>query len=389
MTAPCLLIVAGEASGDQHGSGLVRELAAVMPETELFGLGGEGMKGLGVRSRFDSRDIAVMGFTEVAKVLPRGMRIFRSLLAEVQTLRPRAAVLIDAPGFNLRLAKRLKRLGVPVIYYVSPQVWAWRRGRVRGIARRVDLMLVLFPFEAEFYRDAQVPVIHVGHPLVDEVPELPQIWDRQPPDELPDELHLALLPGSREPEVRALLPAMLDAASILATRSATRVSLIQAPTVSRRLLDELVVRTAIPIPVEIVRRDRFAVIADSHVALCASGTATLEVGLLGTPMLVVYRLGRFTELLARRLVKVAHFSLVNLVLGGDVVPELVQGQVTGESLARRVCGLLEDRAAIERMRQGLSALRRALGDRGASRRAAAAVAEFLRLRRGAADGGAA
>ncbi|MFL6290888.1 MAG: lipid-A-disaccharide synthase [Thermoanaerobaculia bacterium] len=371
-----LLVVAGEASGDLHGARLVSELRRLVPGLVTFGLGGDELEAAGLEAVAHSSEVAVVGITEVLRLLPRIKQVFAALLSEVDRRRPDAAVLIDFPDFNLRLARELEKRGLRVIYYISPQVWAWRKGRVRTIAKRVDRMLVLFPFEVDFYRRHGVEVVHVGHPLVDEVPQLPQAWDRLDEGGEPEgPFRVALLPGSRLGEVEALLPAMLQAVRRLAAELPIAVSLIKAPTVPRELLEEQVELSGLP--VRIVSEDRFGAIADSHLALCASGTATLEVGLLGTPMIVLYRLGFWTYSLARALVRLPSISLVNLVLGRQVVPELLQGNANPERIAaeaERV--LLEDdvRAA---MRKGLAELRGRLGEGGASGRAAREVAAVL------------
>src|SRR4029079_11496341 len=282
--------------------------------------------------------------------------------------RPALAVLIDFPDFNLRLARKLKERGLAVIYYISPQVWAWRRGRVKTIARLVDRMLVVFPFEVGFYRGHGVDVIHVGHPLVDEVPVLPQAWDGS--DGTAGEagpFRVALLPGSRLSEVEALLPTLLAAVGKLAAKLPVEARIIRAPTVPRELLDEAVALSGLT--VEIVDQDRFAAVADSHVAICASGTATLEVGLLGTPMIMVYRLAGWTYLLARLLVKLPDVALVNLVLGRRTVPELIQGQGKPGRIPRAAARLLTDAGARNAMRQDLAEVRGRLGEGGASGRA--------------------
>ncbi len=367
-----LLVVAGEASGDLHGARLVSELRRLVPGLVTFGLGGDELQAAGLQSVAHSSEVAVVGITEVLRVLPRIKQVFAALLREVDRRRPDAAVLIDFPDFNLRLAKELERRGLRVVYYISPQVWAWRKGRVRTISKLVDRMLVLFPFEVDFYRKHQVEVVHVGHPLVDEVPQLPQAWDRGEPD---GPFRVALLPGSRLGEVEALLPTMLQAVRRLAADLPIAVSLIKAPSVPRELLEEQIELSGLP--VRIVAEDRFAAVADSHLALCASGTATLEVGLLGTPMIVVYKLGFWTWSLAKALVRLPSISLVNLVLGRPVVPELIQGDANPERIAaeaERV--LLEDVERVE-MRQGLAELRARLGEGGASGRAAKEVAEVL------------
>lgn len=377
-----LLVVAGEASGDLHGARLLTELRRLRPGLSAFGLGGSELRAAGLATIADSAEVAVVGITEVLKVLPRVRQVFAELLREVDRRRPRAALLIDFPDFNLRLAGELKRRGVPVVYYVSPQVWAWRRGRVKTIARRVDRMLVLFPFEVDFYRRAGVAAIHVGHPLVDEVPPLPGAWDAgAPPGEKP--YRLALLPGSRASEVAALLPAMLETVRLLAGELPVVATLIKAPTIARETLEEAVALSGLP--VGIVAGDRFATIAGSHLALCASGTATLEVGLLGTPMVVLYRLAGWTYVMARLLVHLPYFSLVNLVLGRAVVPELLQRQATPPRIAAEARRLLTDAGARQAVRSGLAELRARLGEGGASGRAAREVALAL----AAADRGAA
>jgi lipid-A-disaccharide synthase len=365
-------MVAGEASGDLHGGRLLAALRRLVPGLSAFGLGGDELRGAGLETLADSREVAVVGLTEALKVLPRARQVFATLVAEAERRRTRAAVLVDFAEFNLRLAGALARRGVSVVYYISPQVWAWRRRRVAKIARVVDSMLVLFPFEAEFYRRHGVAVAHVGHPLVDEVPRLPQAWDAGAPA---GPFRIALLPGSRPSEVEALLPHMLGAVRLLARELPVEARLIQAPTIPHELLEEEV--SLAGLPVRIVAGDRFAAIADSHLALCASGTATLEVGLLGTPLLVLYRLKAVTYLLAKVLVRLPYVSLVNLVLGKRAVPEMIQGAASPERVAREAARLLRDPQALLAMRSDLAALRGRLGEGGATDRAAREVAAHL------------
>lgn len=369
-----LLIVAGEASGDLHGARLLSELRGLEPDLEVFGLGGDELRAAGLQPVAHSSEISVVGITEVLRILKRARQIFDLILTEVDRRKPAAAVLIDFPDFNLRLAKELKKRGVPILYYISPQVWAWRKGRVKDIARLVDRMLVLFPFEVDFYRRFGVKVVHVGHPLVDEVPHLPGVWDSVDAESGP--FRLALLPGSRISEVEALLPVMLEGVRRLAEDFPVEARLIQAPSIPRDLLEEEIDLSGLP--VRIVTENRFGSIADSHLALCASGTATLEVGLLGTPMVMLYRLGRWTWLLARLLVRLPYVSLVNLVLGRKVIPELLQGNASPERIAAEAEQILTDDHERERIRKGLGELRGRLGEGGASRRAAQEVAAFLR-----------
>lgn len=372
-----LLVVAGEASGDLHAARLLQELLALHPEIEAFGLGGDELRQAGCTLLAESREIAVVGITEVLKVLPRARQIFRILLDEVDRRGTRLAILVDSPEFNLRLAKELQNRGVRVIYYISPQIWAWRRGRVRQIARRVDEMLVLFPFEVEFYRQHDIAVQHVGHPLLDEVSALPQAWDDSEPGLATSRpFRVALLPGSRASEVRKLLPPMLAAVTLLAQRLPIEVCLIEAPTAPRELFDQCLEVQAQLGPEVNVRRvtsERFPAIADCHLALCASGTATLEVGLLGTPLVVIYRLSQISYWLGRLLVKLPHFSLVNLVLGESAVPELLQDETEPDRLADTMERVLTHDDVVSSMRSSLARLRSLLGPSGASRRAAEAV----------------
>lgn len=363
-----LLIVAGEASGDLHGSLLLEELASQVPGLTTWGLGSDRMQAAGCELVADSREIAVVGLTEALRILPRAFAILGLLLDEVERRGTRTAVLVDFPEFNLRLAKKLHRRGVRVIYYISPQIWAWRRRRVHQIRKNVDAMLVLFPFEVDFYREYGVEVHHVGHPLVDEVPQLEQVWQRA--DDSGPRV-LALLPGSRRSEVQALLPPMLETAQRLAAERILEVRLIEAPSVEQELFDSLLAAT--DLKVVRVRGERFEAIAGSHLALCASGTATVEVGLLGTPMVVLYRLSAMSHFLARRLVKLSHFAMVNLVLGRGAVPELIQPEP--ERVAEVARPLLDGGPAVEEVRSALAELRPRLGASGASGRAAAVVAQ--------------
>lgn len=372
-----LLVVAGEASGDLHAARLITELNRRRPDLLPFGMAGEESARAGVELLAESREVAVVGITEALRVLPRAREVFALLVEEAARRRPPVALLVDFPEFNLRLVRKLKALGIRVAYYVSPQVWAWRRGRVRMIARWVDRMLVLFPFEVRFYHSHGVRVEHVGHPLVDEVPSLPQAWDGRDAEAGPRKL--ALLPGSRRSEVEKLLPVMLAAAVEVAKKVPLAVTVVRAQTIERELLESQVEQARRGgLVVEVVESERrFAEVAGSHLALCASGTATLEVALLRTPMLVLYRLHPGSYWLGRLLVRLPWFSLVNLVLEEGVVPELLQGEANPARVAAESLRLLQDTAARERMRRRLGEVRARLGEGGASARAAAAVADML------------
>lgn len=373
MGSPRLLVVAGETSGDLHGARLLSELRRLRPDVEGFGMGGSELEAAGLEVLARSSEIAVVGLLEALTVLSRARRIFRRLLAAVDERRPTAALLIDAPDFNLRLARRLAERGIPVVYYVSPQVWAWRSRRVEAIRRYVDRMLVLFGFETEWYAEREVDAVHVGHPLLDEIPPSPQVWDGTA--DTPSVYRIALLPGSRRSEIEALLGLMLSATERLADRFPVELHLIQAPDLPAALLEPAM--EACELPVRMVRRERWSAIAACHLALCASGTATLEVGLLRTPMVVVYRISPWSHWLGRMVIRVPHISMVNLVLGDEVVPELIQRQADPASIAAAGARLLTDAAARDEMRRRLGELRGALGEPGGSARAARQVLEVL------------
>ena len=368
-----LLIVAGEESGDRHGARLLTALRELRPDVSAFGLAGDRLKAAGVEQTADSAEISVVGLVEVLKILRRARQIKAKLLDEVDRRHPSAAVLIDSPGFNLRMARSLKERGIPVIYYISPQVWAWWRSRVRGIAQVVDKMLVLFPFELDFYREAGIDATHVGHPLVDDVPELPHTWDAISAGD--EGFSIALMPGSRASEVEALLPVLLDAAGLISQQLPTRLRLLRAGGRAGQAVDRALAGNELTI--EVVRGDPYEMFADTHLALCASGTATLELGLIGTPMLVLYKLAFWTYWAGRMLVDLPYVSLVNLVLNQQVVPELIQRDAEPERIAREAVELLQDRPRVDELRRRLSALRTRLGKPGASGRAAAAVAAVL------------
>jgi lipid-A-disaccharide synthase len=276
--------------------------------------------------------------------------------------------LIDYPDFNLRVAKKCKELGLRVVYYISPQLWAWRKGRVRHIAKYVDRMVVIFPFEEEFYRSHDVPVTYVGHPLVEQLAGV-----RKPPRN-PAELRVALLPGSRRMEVQSLLPAMLDAVDILRKERPVHAYIIQAPTIEHEELERIVAAKGIPVP--ILPHDRGEGVAAADVSLSSSGTATLESAILGTPVVVMYRLSRATYALARKLVRLPHFSLVNIVAGKQVVPELIQQDVNGPRIAEEVRKLVAPER-YEAVRADLAAIRAKLGEPGAARRVAEEIHKMV------------
>jgi lipid-A-disaccharide synthase len=380
-----VFIIAGEASGDGHGGKLATALLARDPSLVLEGIGGAEMEKAGVRLHHDIRHLGVVGVVEVLSQWRAIWRAYDGVRRRLRESPPAAIVLIDYPDFNLRVAREATRLGVPVVYYVSPQIWAWRPGRIRGIKSCVDLMLVLFRFESALYQEAGVPCRWVGHPLLDDPSpdaECAAFAARHRIES--GQRVLALLPGSRAQEVTRLLPPMLEAAMRLRAAGAVdRVMIAAAPSVDARIVDDAVSRGGDPSSVTVVRGEAASVLRAARAALVASGTATLQAAVVGTPLVMAYRVSPVTAWIARLLVSTPHLALVNVVAGRRVVSELVQGEVTAAALAGAVSPLLTDDRANEAMRRDLADVRAALGEPGASGRAADAVLAVLAGRRAA------
>jgi len=368
-----LAVVAGEASGDLHASEVIHELKQLVPGLSMFGIGGDRLAAEGVELLHHAREMGIVGLVNVIRHLPMFRRVFDELIARIAADRPDVVLLVDYPDFNLRVAKKCRELGLRVVYYISPQLWAWRRGRVKQIARDVDRMIVIFPFEETFYRERNVSVAYVGHPLVEQLAGIERRVPRASEGRLTDEpLRIALMPGSRRMEVASLLPPMLDAVAILRRDRAVDAYIIQAPTIAADELTPFLREKQIDVP--IVPHDGGHALADADVALSSSGTATLESAVLGTPVVVVYKLSPMTYLLARRLVKLPHFSLVNIVAGKRVVPELLQDEANGPRIAAEVRSLV---ASYDDVRRELAVIRGKLGEPGASRRVAAEIHRML------------
>ena len=376
------MLSSGEASGDLHGGILCRALRAIEPDLRLIGMGGAHMRAAGMEVLVDPTAHAAVGTSEALGRIPALYRAYRLLGARLRTERPRALVLIDFPEFNLRLARQARRAGVPVIYFIPPQLWAWRQGRIRQMARRVSRVLTVFPFEAALYERAQVPVEFVGHPLLDVVPlDLSRDEARRRLGADPGHSLIGLLPGSRREEVERLLPAMVDATRRLAAADGRRRFVLGlAPTVTPAQVQPHLGPAASGPAIEVVSGQTYEVMAAADVLLVASGTATLEAALLGTPLVLCYRASRLTELTARLLARVSWIGLPNLVAGRAVVPELTQGQVTGERLAQEAARLLDDPVAATAQRAAFKELRARLGEPGVGPRVARAVLQTARAR---------
>jgi lipid-A-disaccharide synthase len=332
-----------------------------------------------VETLFDIGTLNVVGVLEACARIPHSLRMAQSLLREALRRNTRVAVLIDTPGFNLPLARRLKKAGLYVVYYVSPQIWAWRPGRIKKIARRIDKMLTLFPFEVPLYAAVGVDVEYTGHPLIDRLQHLP------PPEQAADACGLdahnpiiALLPGSRSHEVRRLLPPMLRALQYVKQRFPQVQGLLPvAATVSLQEVQRVVRR--FPLEVTVVQGQSGMALRAASFAIVASGTATLEAGFIGTPMVVVYKVHPCTAWLAKRLIRIPYIGLVNIVAGRQIVPELVQHQVQPQVMAAYALQCLEHPEEAQRIREDLRTLRHILGASDSTHRAAACVNRFLHL----------
>ncbi len=378
-----VLVSAADASGELHAAGLVKELRTLDPTIRVLGLGGHAMEKAGVELVVHQRELAVGGLVEIARDLRRIVSAWRRLVRALRDTRPDLVILVDAPDFNLPFARRARRAGAPVLYYISPQVWAWRRGRIRKIARRVDRMAVIFPFERDVYATTGLPVEFVGHPLVDRLLPLARERDERAARRvlnLPEDRPLvALLPGSRRNEVRDTLPLQLEVARVLhAQEPRIAFCLAVAPSISREEIDAVLARAALPSLLEVeVREGRTTdVLLAADVALAKPGTVTIESALLGTPLVVAARANPVTAWIMRRVVEVPSFTMPNLIAGREIVPEFLQQDARPDRVAHAILDLLAGPAR-ERQLAELAALRKQLGAGGAARRAAGIALEMV------------
>jgi lipid-A-disaccharide synthase len=374
-----LLLVAGEASGDLHGGHLARALRADQPALQLLGVGGRQMRQAGVELLFDIRDLAVVGAVEALHSLRTLWHVYRTLLETVQRTPVDAVLLIDFPGFNLKLAKAMARRGIPVLYYIAPQIWAWHPGRVEKIRRRVRKLFVILPFEVSLYRDAGIDAEFVGHPLLDLVQPAGSKADARVRCGLnPTAPVVGLLPGSRRSELQYLLGPMLAAAAqIRAQLPAAQFILPLADTLQPEEVQRAV-ETA-PVPIRLVQQQTYAAMQAADVLLVASGTATLEAALIGTPMVIVYKAHRLTYRLARLVMRVTSIGLPNVIAGRRIVPELWQYDVTADNMAAQALWLLNHPEHAAAMRVELATLRRQLGSPGVPERVAGGIVRFLEM----------
>jgi len=371
-----IFIVSGEESGDMHGASLIKELKTLVPGLEVRGMGGYRMREEGLEG-LDSKEVSVVGIVEVLEKSPKMIATLSSLKKTLRNERFDAAVFIDFPDFNLRLAKAAKAQAIPVIYYISPQIWAWRKGRIKKIARLVDKMLVILPFEEEIYRKASVDVEYVGHPLSDAAQSHLTKLEARTALELPSAGPvIALLPGSRSAEVGRHLPVMLEAASLIQKGLGVNTNFIIP---AARSVDSGAFGEASHCPgitVTIVPGEMYEVLRASDAAVVASGTATLETALIGTPMVIVYKMSKFSYGIGRALISVDYIGLPNIIAGQKVATELIQSDVTAGNIAAEILEILKDSKKRNHIIKQFKDIKALLG-KGATRKAACAVAAFM------------
>jgi lipid-A-disaccharide synthase len=365
-----LLIVAGEVSGDMHAALLLEALRRRDPSVQAFGIGGDRLRAAGMEIRYDVKDTAVMGFSDVVRRLGFFRRVFKELLAAARERRPDAVLLVDYPGFNLRFAAACHAAGLKVIYYICPQVWAWNRRRIPRMAAVVDRLISIFPFEPAVFAGTGLRVDYAGHPLVDEIHEAlagtptPLPWAGEP--------RIALLPGSRTQEIERLLPALCEAAVLIEQQRPTASFLIAAPSAEqgrliRRLMEPMPWR---PARLAVVEGGMRQVLRQARAALVKSGTGSLEAALIGCPAVVVYKTSPLTYWLGRKVVKLEHIGIANLIADRRICPELIQNEATPAAMAAALLPLLDDTPARTAMLAGYEDVRKRLGAGGATEHAA-------------------
>ena len=371
-----LMIITGEVSGDLIGASLIRELKSLKPDLKITGIGGDKMKSAGMDLIYHTDQMAFLGFVEVVKHLPFIHQVQKKLIDVIKKEEIRYVVLIDYPGFNLSIAKKLKPLGVKIIYYVSPQLWAWAKGRVKKVKRLVDKMIVVFPFEVEFYKKENVNVEYVGHPLVERINQY-KFLSR---DEFFSKFNLdkqkeiiLILPGSRKQEVKEIFPEVIEAANRLAKEFNLQVVVARSKNIDeknfRKSSSQEKFITIEDHNYELMKYSRFGIIK--------SGTSTLEAGYFALPMIVVYKTNPLTYLIGKQLIKLDRIGMVNILLDEMVVPELIQNDANSENIFNAASKVLSDNQVYEKMRLKLGIVKEKLGGDGASKKAASSILEIL------------
>ncbi len=369
-----IMIIAGEASGDLHGAEVIKALQKAAPDIEVFGIGGRQMAAAGARILIPAETLAVVGITEALSNAPRLLKALRCARQWIRRRRPDLLLLIDFPDFNLKTAAFARKQGIPVLYYISPQIWAWRSGRVHKIKKLVNKIAVILPFEEKFFRQHGVPATFVGHPLLD------QVRDKTGPGPVPAQKGrtIGLLPGSRRAEVARLLPAMLEAALKVTGRfPEARFLLSRAPSVPRAITDPILADYHGKLDLEIMKGPVSRVLDRCQLVVAASGTVTLEAAIHQTPLIIVYKVSPVSYWLGRLLINVEQIGLVNLIAGRTIAPELIQGQVNGSELAKHILEFIQNPRRLEQARSQLAEVRTALGKPGAAGRVARMAIELL------------
>ncbi len=374
---PLLMISAGEASGDMHAAHMLHALKKRGIEFDAFGMGADKLASEGMELTLDCRDLAVIGIVDVLINYPRFLKRIKKLRAALVARKPDLLVIVDYPDFNLKLAETAKSLGIPVLFYISPQIWAWRKKRITRIGNLVSHMAVLFPFEVDVYEQAGIPVTYVGHPLVDDaVCPLEQTAAKDKLKLNRDQPVVALLPGSRNGELARNLPVMLDTAQrIKASTDGCQFVIPVAQTLSRQAVADHVARHNLPCT--IIEGDSYTAMRAADAVLSASGTATLETAMIGTPMAIMYVINPINYAIMSRLIQIEHIGLVNIVAGKGIVKEFIQHEAQADAMAIEIQTLLNDDAYHQAMRQSLDKVRNRMGDGGASIRVAELVEQQL------------
>ncbi|MCF6269093.1 MAG: lipid-A-disaccharide synthase [Melioribacteraceae bacterium] len=369
-----ILIIAGEVSGEMHGAALVAELKNSNSDLEFFGVGGNNMIDAGVEILQHIKNMAFLGFVEVVKHLPFILKVERAIINFVKLNNIKLAILIDYPGFNLRIAKKLKRLGVKVVYYISPQIWAWHQSRIKKIKKRVDKMLVVFPFEKRFYNDGGLSVDYVGHPLVERIEKFNFKLKNEFLNELGIEKEILLiLPGSRKDEIEKHLPELIKSADIISSNNNLQIVVACADNLDEDYLHQFISTDN----TKVVKGNTYNLLKHSKFGVIKSGTSTLEAAIIGLPFVVIYSTSKLTYLLAKRLVKIDHIAMPNIIAGKTVVREFIQSEVNAELISEYVQLLLNNEADLNNLKLELGKIKTQLGGTGASKNATAIIIRIL------------
>lgn len=376
MDKKSVLIIAGEVSGDMHGANLIKEMKKTAPDLEFWGTGGELMKHEGAELLYHINQMSLIGLTEVIKHIPFVYKVLDRITQFAEERKPQIVILIDYPGFNIRLGRRLKKINRKIFYYISPQVWAWGKRRIKKIAGITDKMAVILPFEEKIYKEAGIDAVFVGHPLLDTV------YTSVTKDEFiadtglsPDKLTVGLLPGSRVPEVENLLPEMLESLRKVAEKLADVQGIVSmSPMIDKSVYDKIT--AGYPL-VPLIPEYNYPIMRHSDILIIASGTATLEAAIFGTPMIITYRVSPVTYLFAKLLVKVRYIGLANIIAGKQIIPELLQKKSSAANVGEELENMLTRPVIRETMRTELQEVKEKLGTPGASRRAAQIAIELM------------